>query len=113
MLTKEQLQTLKEKLVTSQAILEKEITELKTPPEFGSDVDSLEEESDEAEERGNQLGEAHALKKRLILIATALERMENGTYGTCEKCHKEISFEMLSVDPESASCKECKLASRK
>jgi YteA family regulatory protein len=43
---------------------------------------------------------------QLLNINRALEAMENGTYGTCEVCGKEIPFERLEVLPNTTYCKE-------
>jgi YteA family regulatory protein len=43
---------------------------------------------------------------QLLNINRALEAMENGTYGTCEICGKEIPFERLEALPNTTYCKE-------
>ncbi|WP_419955783.1 TraR/DksA C4-type zinc finger protein [Neobacillus niacini] len=43
---------------------------------------------------------------QLLNINRALEAMENGTYGTCEVCGKEIPFERLEALPNTIYCKE-------
>jgi RNA polymerase-binding transcription factor DksA len=40
-------------------------------------------------------------------IAAALDRMENGTYGQCELCGKEIDHERLKVLPYVHHCIAC------
>jgi len=42
----------------------------------------------------------------LDLINQALERMEKGTYGYCDTCHKEIPIERLEVLPYAKYCIE-------
>ncbi len=37
----------------------------------------------------------------------ALERVADGTYGTCESCGKSIPIERLEVLPYSTLCVEC------
>jgi len=39
-------------------------------------------------------------------INMALERIDNGTYGKCAKCHKEIPLERLEVVPYANYCIE-------
>jgi len=77
-------------------------------PEFGSDVDSGDEEADEAEEFGTQLSIAQVLKERLADIELALKKIEEGKYGICEKCGGKISLDVLKAVPESRLCKKCK-----
>ena len=48
------------------------------------------------------------LKKLLRDIDKALERMREGTYGTCKYCSKEINEARLQARPASSSCIECK-----
>jgi len=43
---------------------------------------------------------------QLLNINKALEAMENGKYGTCEVCGKEIPFERLEALPNTTYCKE-------
>lgn len=41
-------------------------------------------------------------------IDEALERIENGTYGTCIECEKEISEIRLKARPVATLCIKCK-----
>jgi len=41
---------------------------------------------------------------RLNEIDIALGKIQNGTYGVCEKCGVPIEPEILSIDPESRFC---------
>lgn len=43
----------------------------------------------------------------LAAIDGALARIENGTYGTCESCGKEIPAERLEARPWSTLCIDC------
>ena len=87
-----------------------EIKQAEKPVDFGSDVDSFDEEADEAEEVSNQLAIANDLKGRLSEIDIALAKIASGKYGVCEKCGEAIEEEILDIDPESRFCKKCKLA---
>lgn len=44
---------------------------------------------------------------RLAQIQKALERLSEGTYGSCNACGRNIAFERLFVFPESAVCSAC------
>jgi DnaK suppressor protein len=46
-------------------------------------------------------------KDELIEIDHALNRLEEGTYGTCLKCNKEISSERLDILPFISTCIDC------
>jgi DnaK suppressor protein len=48
-------------------------------------------------------------ESRLIVkIDDALERIENGTYGICERCGRPISIERLKARPVTTLCIKCK-----
>lgn len=87
-------------------MLLEEIKQSEKPVDFGSDVDGFEEETDEAEEIGNELAMGQDLKLRLDEIDAALSKIHSGSYGKCEKCGKEIEEEVLDVNPEATLCKE-------
>jgi DnaK suppressor protein len=42
-------------------------------------------------------------------IKRALDRLEDGTFGICELCGKEISIERLKVRPVTLHCIKCKI----
>ncbi|MFH1036566.1 MAG: TraR/DksA C4-type zinc finger protein [Patescibacteria group bacterium] len=67
----------------------------------------LETAADEVEEYSTLLPVEHSLEIRLKNINTALEKIEKGGYGKCEKCGKEIPSERLEVSPESRFCLDC------
>jgi DnaK suppressor protein len=109
-LTKQQLEALEEKLGKERIEIEAQLVEVTADVNFGDEIDHLEEETDESEEIANRTGIKDAFTKRLALVDDAIAKLKNGTYGTCERCGEEISFELLSVDPESMLCKKCKAA---
>jgi len=47
----------------------------------------------------------HKLIKK---IKKAIERIEEGTFGICDKCGEEIGIDRLKVRPVTAQCIECK-----
>ncbi|MDH3298023.1 MAG: TraR/DksA family transcriptional regulator [Gemmatimonadota bacterium] len=44
---------------------------------------------------------------KLAGLTQALNRIEDGTYGTCTECGGEIPLARLEVFPETATCMEC------
>jgi RNA polymerase-binding transcription factor DksA len=105
----------KEQLAKWKTLLEKErdemtnrISELKKPSDFGDDIDGLDEEADETEEFVREKGLEETFDNKLQRILHALESIENGSYGICSQCGKEIEPEIFDISPESQSCKECK-----
>lgn len=106
--TPDELHSIAHKLEEIKKNILYQLAELEKEADFGSDVDHGEEEADESEEFVNQLDLQRNLKMRLESVERALDKIREGTYGTCEKCGKPIEQEVLNVDPESRYCKSCK-----
>lgn len=49
-------------------------------------------------------------EKYLKQLDMALERIENGTYGICRVCQKEIDHKRLEAVPTTTICFDCKVA---
>jgi RNA polymerase-binding transcription factor DksA len=98
----------KKALLKEKSVLEAEIKTEEKIPDFGHDLPFFEEKSDEADALTNQRGVAQDLKKRLNDLELALQKIELGGYGFCEKCRGVIGEEILDIDPESRFCKDCK-----
>ena len=47
-------------------------------------------------------------RKLITKIREALERIEEGTFGICERCGAEISEKRLEVRPVTTLCIKCK-----
>lgn len=47
-------------------------------------------------------------KNLLDKIEKALERIDNGTFGTCEECDEPIALKRLEARPEATLCIRCK-----
>ena len=47
----------------------------------------------------------HKLIKK---IKKALERIDSGAFGVCEKCEEDISIERLKARPVTTQCIDCK-----
>ena len=67
------------------------------------------EQADDAQEYDNALSLEHSLELKLKDVKLALEKIENGTYGICENCGKEISEDRLKACPEAKTCLKCNL----
>ena len=48
------------------------------------------------------------LTKELHEIEYALSKINAGTYGICEMCEEEISFQRLKVKPQAKYCIACR-----
>jgi len=105
---KEEAKKFEEKLKATKTEILADFEKMKEGLDFGSDVDSMDEETDETEERSYYLGVKNLLDGRLRAVEDALEKIEKGTFGTCEKCNNEIEATVLEAVPESRLCKICK-----
>ena len=59
-----------------------------------------------ASEQGEYHTLADSLQAQLRLVETAIARIDDGTYGTCEVCGGAISAERLQAMPASSRCIE-------
>lgn len=51
---------------------------------------------------------SQAVYERAIREAAgALDRIQNGTYGSCEQCHGQIAVERLQALPHATTCTGC------
>jgi DnaK suppressor protein len=117
-MNKELIETFKEKLETQKDNLTKELSKFATEDKNiknnwdtkypSREKGNMEEEADEAQEYDNLLSLEHNLELRLKNVNSALEKIENNTYGICEKCGKEIDEERLHACPEARICIKCK-----
>lgn len=74
-----------------------------TYPEYGR---NQEDNATEEEEHSVRAGVEESLEKKLRNINHALERIDSGSYGVCEKCGKEISEKRLAAMPSASGCVE-------
>jgi DnaK suppressor protein len=65
-----------------------------------------------AAERSSLLTLVRSLRGTLQDVDHALERMDTGTYGTCERCHQPIAEERLEALPAARLCIGCKQRAR-
>ena len=78
------------------------VPEAQTAPE--ADENDLADRSEDFEGRS---GMTEVLSPRLDDIKHALEKIEKGTYGTCESCSKDIEEDRLQANPAARTCKAC------
>src|SRR3989344_3204448 len=101
--------TYKEKLLSEKKKIEEELSTYAKGLRFRDGAGKEEdEEADEAEETATYLGLQEALHNKITHIKKALARIEEGVYGTCEKCGGEIGGAVFDAEPESSLCKSCK-----
>lgn len=66
---------------------------------------AVERENDEVLDRL-----AESITAELDQVSTALERLDNGRYGTCEHCGKPIGVARMRAVPHATACAACAAA---
>lgn len=69
-----------------------------------SDESDMDDRSEDYEERSSLV---KVLSKRLSSVLVALDKIEGGSYGKCEKCGMDIETERLEANPSAQTCKKC------
>lgn len=77
-------------------------------PSFGSHTAEQDENAEEVEKYIGSLSIEHRLEGQLKDIREALEKMEKGLYGICERCKKEIAMERLEASSAAKTCLKCR-----
>lgn len=73
------------------------------PSETGQEAD-LVDQADVIVSRENNAAILADLEARYDMVLAALSRIEKGTYGKCEVCHKQIEAARLAANPTSTTC---------
>jgi len=74
-------------------------------PEYG---DKPDENAQEISEYTTTVETERILEKTLSDIDKSLENIDNGKYGICKYCRKNINPKRLLARPTASSCIECK-----
>src|SRR3979409_1135785 len=103
-------QEIKEKLLVDKSRLEEELKSYKAEdPYLASDRDmevhSIAIYSSENEAHDRIEGVRGSLKESLSAVLLALQKIEDGTYGLCEKCGQPIEKERLEASPTAQFCR--------
>ena len=59
-------------------------------------------------EREQEISLAHSILERTTQVERALERLDEGSYGWCERCGNAIPVERLAAFPSATRCVTCK-----
>jgi RNA polymerase-binding protein DksA len=115
--TPAELEQIRVDLEAQRAVFARELAELEagTFNQSQSDLSgevSFDEESADAGtftfERERDLSLSNNLKDLLDKVDSALRRIKNGSYGSCERCGKPIDKARLKALPYSVLCIDCK-----
>jgi DnaK suppressor protein len=75
---------------------------------FNDIGEKQDENAQEVENYTTDLATDKILEDELRDIEGALKRIEDGTYGICKYCGKEIEEKRMEVRPVASSCVSCK-----
>jgi DnaK suppressor protein len=95
--------------------LELRLTGMSAPPERGSGISFGKRVGDgttEAVRRLTEVGVGNSLESSQARVLRALEKLDQGTYGTCDGCGRAIAPARLKFSPESVLCIDCARAAR-
>jgi DnaK suppressor protein len=99
-------------LVEQERALRRELDELGGDPdvdEVAFDADAgFSDRSHSTEERGRVIATARALRANLREVERALAKLDDGTYGRCERCGRPVGEERLDAIPWALLCIDCK-----
>lgn len=96
----EKLNALKEELATRVEKIEADLHSRKTSAKFSEQV--VEHQNDDV-----LLNLKDEAEQELAQIDRALLKIERDLFGSCEKCHEDISDERLEAVPFAETCKNC------
>lgn len=92
------------------AALRERVGELAKPPERGAELGfgkRIGDGTTEAVSRLTDVGVGHDLEAREERVSRALAKLEEGSYGTCDRCGRAIERPRLEAMPESVLCIAC------
>ena len=86
------------------------LAELAKPPEAGTGIGfgkRIGDGTNEAITRRNEIGVGKSLEVTEEKLERALAKLEEGSYGLCDKCGGPIAPARLEAVPESVLCIDC------
>jgi len=105
-------QARRQALEAQERLLRREIDELGADPdvdEVAFDADAgFSDRSHSTEERSRIIATTRALRANLRDVERAQARVDDGTYGTCERCGNGVGDERLDAMPWALLCIDCK-----
>ena len=97
-------------LLSRRAELESELSRLIEPPAEGAAVSfgkRIGDGTTEAVERLNTTATARSLADSIADIDRALAKIDDGSYGTCDRCGIDIGADRLEALPAASRCVDC------
>jgi DnaK suppressor protein len=85
-----------------------EITELQRDRLTDSAGDDQADTGTKTFEREQEISLANSILEKINQVERALERLDDGSYGWCERCGNPIPVERLAAFPSATLCVTCK-----
>jgi DnaK suppressor protein len=109
----ETTERLRKLLVEERELLREQLRDLGVNPDDPTSVElqfdqGFADSAQTTAERNRVLSIARGLRTNLEDVDHALRRMDDGRYGACERCGREIALERLEAVPFARLCIECK-----
>jgi DnaK suppressor protein len=112
MVEEELVERMRRELTEQRAQLRREIAEQGADPDSDEvsfvDDSGFSDRSHSTQERSRLISVVGSLRANLSEVERALERIDEGTYGTCERCGKPIDPARLEARPWALLCIDCK-----
>ena len=106
------IERMREALVAQRAVVRHEIQEQGADPDSDEvsfvDDAGFSDRSHSTQERSRLIAVVETLRSNLKDVDRALERIDDGTYGLCERCGKPIDPDRLEARPWALLCIDCK-----
>jgi DnaK suppressor protein len=111
---RDRLVTERERTAARLAALERDLESItaSTASAAGADDEHDPEGSSTAFDRQHVAALLASAKEQLAAIARAERRLDDGSYGRCERCGRDIGAERLAARPAAATCVACAAARR-
>ena len=106
-----ELDAIRTVLAARQQQLRDELAELTKPPEAGSNLSfgkRIGEGTTEAVERISSSATARSIAAALADVDRALAKLDEGSYGICDRCGQPITPERLEAMPSATLCVTCR-----
>jgi len=113
-LSADQLDSVRQVLRERRDSLGERVDELGRPPEAGDAIGfgkRIGDGTTEAISRLTDIGVGRSAEGVLERVTRALEKLDDGTYGVCDVCGRDIPAARLEAMPDSVLCVGCAAAS--
>jgi RNA polymerase-binding transcription factor len=106
------IERMSEALIEQRALVRHEIREQGADPDTDDvsfvDDPGFSDRSHSTQERSRLIAVVETLRANLNDVERALERIDDGTYGVCERCGNPIDPDRLEARPWALLCMDCK-----